>query len=141
MQRNSAKNPDSFLIVNHTHERTNLRLRFFAANYWATNTHIHTTHTYTHTHTHSSHTQSATLLWQRWMIRESNMVMNIRNGRYKSYDLIGTTFCLKEILHFFSWESEIFFQLLKNYHNLYNIGGYYHIFIQRITVSLSWSLF
>jgi hypothetical protein len=57
MQRNSAKNPDSFLIVNHTHERTNLRLRFFAANYWATNTHIHTTHTYTHTltytHTHT----------------------------------------------------------------------------------------
>ncbi len=31
----------------------------------------------------SSHTQSATLLWQRWMIRESNMVMNILNNGKK----------------------------------------------------------
>jgi hypothetical protein len=61
MQRNSAKNPDNFFIENHTHERTNLRLRFFAANYWATNTHIHTTHTHLHTHTHT-HTHTNTLV-------------------------------------------------------------------------------
>ncbi len=147
MQRNSAKNPDSFLSWT-THTRKNeLEASIFCCKLLGKehththNTHSHThTHTYIHTQTHSSHTQSATLLWQRWMIRESNMVMNIRNGRYKSYDLIGTTFCLKEILHFFSWESEIFFQLLKNYDNLYNIGEHYHILDkrQKISASLSW---
>ena len=50
------------------------------------------------------HAQSATLLWQRWMIGESNMVMNMLNGprlnwhQFLSHEIFWDVWTEKKLL-------------------------------------------